>query len=525
MKVLLVDALASGSGRRRSSIDVIGAGPRQVAGILEMFGIEYRLVTAEEALRSKAREFDVLMVSAMTMDASAARRLAARHRRAVKVLGGPITNDPTVVSRLGYDFGIWGEGEASLARVIEVGGLSEPGRLTPEIPNLLLNRGGKVVAGPRRRLTPREFNSFFPSTEALRHYRFRPHYRYARVYVEVERSCSNFIRPAMLADRKICDVCGACLGSRPPLEVCPQGIPPGCGYCSIPATFGPPKSKDASNVVREIESLVALGVQRIILSGADFLDYGRDREGRALHPCEPGPNLGAVEDLLRLIASIPQVRDGRVYVGIENVKPCLLTDEAISLLSHYLPNPVIHVGIETGDDSHARILGRPCSSTLAEERARAAAEAGLRIYAYFIHGLPGQSMKTARATVEMMERLYRAGVEKFTVYRFKPLPGSAFESLQPGPPAREDRASALIESTARRLNVSRKREMVGKRLEVIFSPDFHRGARVAYPISEGPTCLVRGAPKSVRVGDRGYVLVTGLVSDRALLAEFLNKKT
>ncbi len=525
MKVLLVDALASGSGRRRSSLDVIGAGPRQIAGILERFGIQYKLVTAEEALRSPAREFDVLMVSAMTMDAPAARRLAARHRGAVKVLGGPITNDPAVVSRLGYDVGVWGEGEVAMTQIIESGGLQEPDRLSPDIPNLLLNRGGRVVSGPRKRLSLREFNSFSPSTEAVRHYRSRPHYRYARVYVEVERGCSNFMRPSLHADLKICDVCGACLGKRPSIGVCPQGIPPGCGYCSIPATYGPPKSKDASRVVREIESLIAEGVQRIILSGADFLDYGRDQRGEALHPCEPGPNLAAVRDLLGSITSIPQVRDGEVYVGIENVKPCLLTDEAISLLSHHLPNCVIHVGVETGDDSHARLLGRPCSSTLAEERVKAAAEAGLRVYAYFIHGLPGQTMATARATAEMMERLYRAGVEKFTVYRFKPLPGSAFESLQPGPPVGENRASALIESTARRLNLARKREMVGKRLEVIFSANFHRGARVAYPTNEGPTCLVKGVPKSIRAGDRGYVLVTGLVSDRALLAEFLTKKS
>jgi len=514
--------LAVGSGRRRSSVDVIGAGPRQIAGVLERTGVRYRLVTAEEALKlRRGGEFDVVMVSAMTMDAEAARRIAARYRHAVKVLGGPITSDPSVVPALGYDVGVWGEAEVTLERMIEAGGLERPDRLDPGTPNLILSRDGETLTGPRRRLTAEEFNAYKPSVRAVRFYRSRPHHRYARVYVEVERGCSNFLRPALVVDRAACDRCGACTGARRPVKVCPQGIPPGCGYCSIPAIYGWPKSKEASNVLREVEGLISMGVQRIILSGADFLDYGRDHLGEPLHPCEPGPNLSAVTEFLSSIKSIPSVRRGDVYVGIENVKPCLLTDEAISTLARYLPRSVIHVGIETGDDSHAKLLGRPCSSTLAEERVKAALEAELRVYVYFIHGLPSQTASTARATAEMMERLFLAGVEKLTVYRFRPLPGSAFERFRPGPSARRDRASALIESTARRFNLRRKRELVGRRLEVIFSGDLRRGRRVAYPFEEGPTCLVRGAPSSLRPGDRGLVLVTGVLSDRALVADHI----
>ncbi len=521
-KILLVDALASGSGRRRSAVDVIGAGPRAVAGVLESRGFGYRLATAEEALSRRPGRVDVLMVSAMSTDEGAAARLAAAHPGAVRILGGPVTSDPSAVARLGYHLGVYGEGELALDALLGSGSLLDPASAPDDAPNLIRVRGGRAVLGPVRNLTREELNSFSPSTSAVRGYSRRPHWRYSRVYVEVERGCSNFRRPLLLADGSVCSSCGACLGASRPRISCPQGIPPGCGYCSIPAVYGPPRSRDPSAVAGEVSSLISLGVRRIVLSGADLLDYGRDLGGLPpTDPCDPGPNLGAVRRLLSSVASMPEVRSGRVYVGVENVKPCLLTDEAVGVLREILPDAVVHVGVETGDDAHAALLGRPCPSSEAAERVEAAARAGLRVYAYFIHGLPGQTAETAAATVSMMERFYRAGVEKVTVYRFKPLPGSAFWGLPPGPPARSSPESSAIERAARRFNLARKREMVGRRVEVLLSGDAVRGRVAAYPLREGPTVFVRGAPRGSGPGDRAEVLVTGVRSDRSVFGDYL----
>lgn len=520
MRVLLVDALAVGSGKRRSSLDVIGAGPRAVAGVLESNNIQYDLKTAEDVLRRPPKDVDVLMVSAMTMDASAARKLARRYGHAVKILGGPVTTDPAQVALLGYDLGVWGEGEAALDALIKSGRLNDPSNIPAEVPNIIRIQGGRAVLGPVGRLSREELDAYRPSTKAVESYTSTPHFRYARVYVEVERGCSNYFRPLLNADRRVCSRCGSCFGGDPAQE-CPQGIPPGCGYCSIPAVYGFPKSRRKEAIISEVTELVSRGVQRIILSGADFLDYGRDDLGTPLHPCEPGPNLSAIEGLLNGICRIPKVRRGEVYVGIENVKPCLLTDEAISLILEYLPDSVVHVGVETGDDAHSRLLGRPCPSSLAAERVIAAAKAGLRVYAYFIHGLPGQTARTAAATVSMIERFYHAGVEKVTVYRFKPLPGSAFERMPAGPPAAKSPQSKVIESAARSFNLRRKREMVGSKLEVVMSGDVVGKYRVAYPFREGPTCFVRGVSRRVSLGERAIVEITGVRSDRSLIARYV----
>ncbi len=520
MKFLIVDATASGKGIKRSAIDVIGAGCRAIAGVLEAFQCKFSITRVEDTFvrPSAFQSFDVVMVSAMTMDEGAVRKVAVEFAGKIKVLGGPITCHPTAVGRLGFDGGVWGEGEHALAGLLSTG-FFEKGdvSLLQDVPNIIFPDGS---ASKRVRLSLEEYNRYKPSVEAVRGYSRHPNYRVARVYVEVERGCSNFNRARIIADRTVCRRCSVCnsLGLMDRLN-CPQGIPPGCGYCSIPAVYGYPKSKSEDIIYYEVKGLVRLGVRRIVLSGADFLDYGREEIiDPSTHPSAGGVNSRRIENLLRKVSSIPEVRSGRVYLSVENVKPSLLTDDVAALLARYLPNCVIHVGVETGDDEHSILLGRPCTASEAAESVKTALRHGLRVYTYFIHGLPGQSLRTARKTVYMIEEFYRLGVEKVTIYRFKPLPGSAFQNFNPAPPARRSRASMLIWSAAYRFNLERKKQLVGRRLTVLCAG---RGGRyvIAYPLRGGPTVYVKGAPR-LKVGDEFKVRITDVISDRLVLGVY-----
>ncbi|RLG47211.1 MAG: hypothetical protein DRN90_05330 [Thermoproteota archaeon] len=530
-EVLIVDALAAGEGTRRSALDVIGAGPRTLAGIFEDKGISYRIARVEDVLRRMSRysKHDVVIVSAMTMDLVAARKISRAFRSSFKVLGGPITCDPSVVADLGYDLGVFGEGEVAVDSLLDLGfekvklKVKEGAEELKDIPNLILVENGKALITRHELLKKEEFNKYRPSFLAIRHYTSIPHYKASRVYVEVVRGCSNFNRAMILADRQKCRVCGACfstdLSSR---LICPQKIPPGCGYCSIPAVYGYPKSRDLGLLIEEIKGLIRRRVKRIILSGADFLEYGREEVANPpTHPSEPKPNLEAIEMLLSSVTSIPEVRKGKVYIGVENAKASLLTEETLILLANYLPGAVIHVGIETGDDRHATLLGRPSLPSKDVKAIELAIKAGLRVYVYFIHGLPGQTIETARKTVSMIERLYLAGVEKVTVYRFKPLPCSAFERMPEGPPSSRDPASRMIERAARKFNLERKKELVGKVIEVVLAPGRRGRLRVAYPFKEGPTVIVKGVPKGLRVGDVFKSEIVSAESDRLVLGKFL----
>ncbi len=104
-RALVVDALARGSKLKRVvTVDVIGAGPRAVAALLESRGLRADLVPAEAVAEDPSilAGYDVLMVSAMTSDEGSAAAIAREWRRrsgGPAVLGGPVTADPTSVAR------------------------------------------------------------------------------------------------------------------------------------------------------------------------------------------------------------------------------------------------------------------------------------------------------------------------------------------------------------------------------------------------------------------------------------------
>ena len=90
MRPLIVDALASGRGKRLATRDVIGAGPRAVAGVLEMAGLSPRVALAETVLEGVVdlEAYNLLLVSGMTVDLTAVRRVVSKWRAEVDGLVG-----------------------------------------------------------------------------------------------------------------------------------------------------------------------------------------------------------------------------------------------------------------------------------------------------------------------------------------------------------------------------------------------------------------------------------------------------
>ncbi len=530
MLTLIVDALASGRGWRASARDAIGAGPRAIAGVLERHGLECRIARAEEALRERRLLMNagVILASAMTMDIEALRRLSyavkLKSPETPMVAGGPAASDPyALLSRTLFDIAVIGEGEKTLEELLSIGlsrgAIPDPDDLKSVRGLAYRWRGRVVVTEQRPLMSGGELDSYRPSVRRVADY---PHYFAARVYVEVVRGCSNFKRTSLkLRSGLECTGCNRCSsGSLAERLSCPAGIRPGCGYCSVPSLHGPPRSRSIESITSEVRELIALGVHRIVLSAPDFLDYMREKlvEPEPLtDPRSPEPNYSAIEELLASLRSIAE--ESGAYIMVENIKPSLFTERAARILAEYLPGTPVHIGCETGDPAHSRMLGRPSAPSEALEAARRAARHGLRPYVYFIHGLPAQTRETVERTVELIEKLDEAGVEKVTVYRFKPLPMSAFEHEPPGRPASRDPLSYRIVEAARQLNTRRKMRLVGKRMKVIVAEPHprHRRYAYAYPLEDGPAVLlVDGAAMIASVVE---AKVTRVLSDRLVEAE------
>jgi radical SAM superfamily enzyme YgiQ (UPF0313 family) len=269
--------------------------------------------------------------------------------------------------------------------------------------------------------------------------------------------------------------------------------------------------------VDEVRSLIDKGVTRIVLSGPDFLDYGRDwliEPNPLVNPRSPPPNVAAIRNLLSRITSLPEVSSGEVAVMVENIKPSLVTEETAQALGEYLRDTPVHVGAETGDNRLLRKLGRPASTYETIRAVKLLKKYGLRPYVYIMYCLPGENDRTIRLTLEYMERLYRAGAEKITAYKFTPLPLSYLEKLvgrwNPRCPNPHP-----VRVKAEEINKRSKRALIGKKVKVIvagFHPKY--GKPVGYPLPHGPVVLLDKGSEGQIVEAR----ITGVRGDRLVEA-------
>ncbi len=506
MRALMIDALGSGKGTRQLTRDVIGCGPRLICGLLESRGVECRIQLAEDFLkRSRKVDFDLILVSAMTMDLKALKKIGRKCRRIATsskmILGGPVALTPKrALNFSGFDLAVVGEGELAIESIMD-------GENPEEIDGVVTKEQEAFRYFLPDRLDESRYREYFPSTERIVDY---PTHFASRVYVEVVRGCSNFNRTIIeLPDGRKCSNCTEGCG----LADCPQGIPPGCGFCSVPATFGPPKSREVEPVALEVKQLVKLGVRRIVLSAPDILDYQRGKDLR--DPRQPKPNYRMLDSLF---SKAVQAAGGEANISIENVKPSLFDNGVASIISKNLPGSSVHIGCETGDPEHSRELGRPATPSETLKAVRIAKSHGLKPYVYFIHGLPGQTIERARKTAGLIRTLGPL-VSKITTYRFKPLPSSAFAQFGTGPPSRMDEASNIISEATREVNLEKKRLYVQELVDAVVAERnmVKRNQMIAFPITGGPIVTFQGDVSMI--AKRVKLKIRKVISDRLLFGE------
>jgi radical SAM superfamily enzyme YgiQ (UPF0313 family) len=523
VKPLIVDALAHGEGKRKATLDVIGAGPRTLAGILEEFHVKPKIVTADKFRLTKHKDRDILMVSGMTSDITTVRRVIKTWRKASDnqiIIGGPLASEPIrSIKKTGANIGIVGEGEKTLRELLE-NGLKEG--VLPSNDELRNIRGivfkdkkDIIFTGFKPTISKLEFNKIKPSTKSIKCY---PLYYAARVFVEVVRGCSNYYRTRLGPLGETCVNCSNCFeGGLYERYDCPSHIPPGCGYCSVPSIYGPPKSKLVESIRKEVEELIDEGVHRIVLSAPGFLDYGRDLlvdPEPLTNPRKPEPNYEEIEELLSKLNSIDEISSGNVSLMIENIKATLVTQRSANILGKYLAGTSVNIGFETGSETHCKQLGRPDTPKEVFKAIERLVNTGVKPYVYFIHGLPGQSKKTAEATVKAIEKSMQLGSERVILYRFSSLPMSAFMSCPSGAPINRDPVSKVIYEAANEANRKSKKALIDKKISVIVAEKYNKNQKylVAYPMKHGPVMLLEG--NKDLIGKVVSTKITGIASDR-----------
>lgn len=529
--VIVVDANARQKGRRVSTLDVIGVGPRLVTSILKMHGFKASLYAYESILSNKEilENFDAIAISFMVSDFKAVKKLIDMWRKVnngIIILGGPGTLSRSILSSLDFSLALMGESEITLQKLFSMyKSLSEAyydlSKSKTTIKGLAIKVDREIIYGGIGEWTPKKFLNVIPEINDLKNF---PFFWASRIYVEVVRGCSNFRRPIQTFDGRYCIRCDLCY--KGPLSArvsCPVNIPPGCGYCSVPAIHGPARSRDLFTIVEEIERLTKVGASRIVLSAPDFLDFGRDElvEGPLTDPCNPPPNVHKIEELLSRLSKIRAVAEERATVMIENVKPCLVNDEVSDVLGRYLKDTPIYIGLESCSDDLLKKVGRPSTCSEGISAIEKLKKSGLRPYVYLMHGLPIERDEDVLKTVKAIEILRNVGVERIVLYRFSPLPYTAFEMAPKPGPAVNDPMRKLLYDKVKEFNREQNKKIVGRVVKAIVALKHPKkpGFLIAYPMRHGPVIIVRGG--ETLVGHRVTVKIHRLLSNRIVFGEIV----
>jgi len=496
-RVLIVDALSAGSGQRRSSRDSIGCGPRTIAGVFEKHNIPCQIHRVEEILEKRAilRKFGHTAISAMTMDLPAVTKFVKLWRSSRSqgriIIGGPISADPLVLKELNPDVVVMGEGEATLEELITEKFFDKYVELS-KIRGVAYPIGGKIASTKPRELIPSEVLSkkYRASTTRIIDYKA---YQASKVYVEVTRGCSNFRRTKLpLDDGRKCTECSNCDSNESSERMdCPEDIPPGCGFCSVPGTWGPPRSRSIEVIVEEVRELLDLGVHRIVLESPGFLDFMRGKEPLT-DPCHPPANLEAIRNLLDRLNALPQVVNKTAHITIENMKACLFSEDVAKTLVDSMMASSPNIGLETGSEKHLRDIGKCGSPDDVISAVQVASKYGMSPFVYFIYGLPGETEETVNESIEIMKAVSEAGAERIILYGFRALPGTAFENHPES--STKSELGMLLRNEADRINREKKDNYLGKTIRGIAAePSWVRhGYTMVNPLEEGPLMTVPG---------------------------------
>lgn len=337
--------------------------------------VDATIEAVREALPSARRV--LVLWSFYSPDAAAlAEELAAIKAAApgaVHVAGGVhATAEPVQTLDAGWDVAAVGEGETTLLKLVDAGGLHEG------VPGLAYrdSAGAVVRTGRPERLPLDAFRGF-----SLRWNRFNA--------LEITRGCAF-----------------------------------SCRFCQTPFMFSARfRHRGVDDVRWHVDQMRARGKRDVRFITPTALSYGSQDET---------PNLAAVEELL---ASCKEGigPDGRVFFGSfpSEIRPEHVTREALRVVKRYCANDNIIVGAQSGSENVLAAAKRGHGVDEVRRAVRLGVEEGFRINVDMIFGMPGEDESDVDASVSLARELADLGA-RIHAHTFMPLPGTPWRDAPPG---------------------------------------------------------------------------------------------
>lgn len=226
-----------------------------------------------------------------------------------------------------------------------------------------------------------------------------------------------------------------------------------CSYCIVPYRRGKERSRPLTDIVAEVERLVANGVREVTLLGQTVNAYGHDV-----------PDPAGLADLLRAVDAVPGLDRLRFLTS----HPKYMSDEIITTMAE-LPSVCEHMNlpVQAGDDEVLRRMRRTYSRDYWLDRIGFTRQAMPRatVATDVIVGFPGETEQQFMQTYDLLQQ---ARCDKVHLAMYSPRPGTLSARWEDDVPVVEKRRRhQSLEQLQESIQTEISRDKLGQIYEVL----------------------------------------------------------
>ncbi|SNT14965.1 threonylcarbamoyladenosine tRNA methylthiotransferase MtaB [Anaerovirgula multivorans] len=204
-----------------------------------------------------------------------------------------------------------------------------------------------------------------------------------------------------------------------------------CSYCIIPYARGPIRSRNRSEIIREIKNLVDHGFKEVVLTGIHVASYGKDLQEK--------------NALLEILKEANEI-EGLERIRLSSLEPTLFTDEFLHELSkvsklceHF------HLSLQSGCDRILKKMNRKYTTAEYREIVKRIRQVypKVALTTDIIVGFPGETNEDFQETYRFVEEIAFSSIHVFKYSPRKGTPAASFEEQVDGK-AKHIRSEKLI---------------------------------------------------------------------------------
>jgi threonylcarbamoyladenosine tRNA methylthiotransferase MtaB len=174
-----------------------------------------------------------------------------------------------------------------------------------------------------------------------------------------------------------------------------------CSYCVIPFVRGRSRSKKVSEILREIEGLVANGFKEVVLTGINIGDFDGDQ-------IPPVP----LSDLIRQVDKIPGIE----RIRVSSIDPDEVDDDLLdAIINGEKTAPSMHIVLQSGSNLTLKRMRRKYTKQDFIDATKKLVKAN-PIFTFttdIIVGFPGETEEEFQETLQLMNEVHFAKVHMF----------------------------------------------------------------------------------------------------------------